>query len=56
MTGEETEALRRAYERYALTESMKWKFFVKESLTPSNNPWIATNNDFSRTNLSSLKI
>lgn len=36
---EETQARSRAYERYALTESIKWKFFVKEWLTPSSNPY-----------------
>ena len=39
MTGDcETEARNKAYERYAFTESMKWKFFVNEWLTPSNKP------------------
>lgn len=40
MTGDwETEARNKAYERYAFTESMKWKFLVNEWLTPSNKPW-----------------
>lgn len=34
----ETEARNNAYERYAFTESIKWKFFVNEWLTPSNKP------------------
>lgn len=39
MTGDcETEARNNAYERYAFTESIKWKFFVNEWLTPSNKP------------------
>lgn len=39
MTGDcETEARNKAYDRYAFTESIKWKFFVNEWLTPSNKP------------------